>query len=359
MEGLPFPVRTHARHWPRVLGGMVAGVVVLAGAYVGALWLTADRVPSGTVVAGVEIGGLEKAAAVRRLTDGLASATTEPIPVAAGDKRTALDPVAAGLRLDVEATVAQVTGFGLEPARLWHQVFGGGAVDPVTTVDGPALDSALEQLTAALTTRPVDGTVVFVDQQVRTTAPADGTSVDVPAARQLLISQWLTAPRPVQLPTTVVTPSIGQDEVDRVVREVARLVATAPVTVQVADQSAELPVSVLTAAASFAAKDGKLTLQMDGKLLVEAVMARTTDLLTPAADAQFSFVNDKPVVVPGTPGTRLDPDALAKAVATAATAELRTASVVTGTHRACRVGGDARRARHHRDRLRVRHAADQ
>ncbi len=180
-----------------MLGGIVASVVVLAGAYVGALWLLADRVPTGTVVAGVEIGGLDKAAAVRRLTDGLASATTEPIPVAAGDKRTALDPVAAGLRLDAEATVAQVTGFGLEPARLWHQVFGGGALDPVTTVDGAALDGALAQVTAALTTPPVDGTVVFVDQQVRTTAPADGTSVDVSAARQLLVSQWLTAPRPV------------------------------------------------------------------------------------------------------------------------------------------------------------------
>jgi vancomycin resistance protein YoaR len=310
-----------------VLGGIVASVVVLAGAYVGALWLLADRVPSGTVVAGVEIGGLDKAAAVRRLTDGLASATTAPIPVAAGDKRTALDPVAAGLRLDAEATVAQVTGFGLEPSRLWHQVFGGGPLDPVTTVDGAELDSVLAQVTSALTTAPVDGTVVFVDQQVRTTAPADGTSVDVPAARQLLVSQWLTAPRPVQLPTAVVTPSIGQGEVDRTVREVARLVATAPVTVQVGDQSAELPVSVLTAAASFVPKDGTLTLQMDGKLLVDAVMARTTDLLTPAADAKFSFVNDQPVVVPGTPGTRLDPDTLATAVAAAATAELRNARV--------------------------------
>ncbi len=184
---------------------------------------------------------------------------------------------------------------------------------------------------------------MFVDQQVRTTAPADGTSVDVPAARQLLVSQWLTAPRPVQLPTTVVTPSIGQDEVDRVVREVARLVATAPVTVQVADQSAELPVSVLTAAASFVPKDGTLTLQMDGKLLVDAVMARTTDLLTPAADAQFSFVNDKPVVRPGHAGHEARPRRAGQGRCDRRDRRAAHRARRAGAHRAGRVRGDARR----------------
>ena len=95
----------------------------------------------------------------------------------------------------------------------------------------------------------------------------------------------------------------------------------------VAGQIAELPVSVLTGAASFVPRDGGLALQMDGAMLVDAVMARTTDLLTPAADATFAFQDDKPVVVPGTPGTTLDPDVLAQAVETAAMSPVRTAKV--------------------------------
>ncbi len=166
-----------------------------------------------------------------------------------------------------------------------------------------------------------------MDNQVQTTAPSDGTSVDLPAARDLVVAEWLTAPRPVELPTEVVTPDIGQAEVDRAVREEARPLASAPVTVDVAGQIAELPVSVLTDAASLVPGDGGLVLHMDGAMLVDAVMARTTDLLTPAADATFAFKDDKPVVVPGTPGTTLDPEALAGAVATAATSPVRTAKV--------------------------------
>src|SRR5665647_1446800 len=70
---------------------------------------------------------------------------------------------------------------------------------------------------------------------------------------------------------------------------------------------------VLTSAASFVPQDGELALQMDGALLVEAVLARTTNLLTLAADASFAFQNGAPVIVAGQPGTTLDPDALAGA----------------------------------------------
>jgi vancomycin resistance protein YoaR len=75
-------------------------------------------------------------------------------------------------------------------------------------------------------------------------------------------------------------------------------------------------------------QDGSLALQMDGTALVQAVVDRTTDLLTVSADAYFEFQNDAPVIVAGTPGTTLDPAALATAVATAASsADARTASV--------------------------------
>jgi len=66
---------------------------------------------------------------------------------------------------------------------------------------------------------------------------------------------------------------------------------------------------------------------MDGAKLVDAVLARTTDLLTPAADASFQFVRGAPRIVPGAAGTTLDPDDLAAAVAAAAVAGDRTAHV--------------------------------
>ena len=76
-----------------------------------------------------------------------------------------------------------------------------------------------------------------------------------------------------------------------------------------------LDAATLAANASFVPIDGNLVLQMNGEGLSDAVLAQLPDLLTASADAHFEFVDDAPVIVPGTPGTSLDPAALATAVA--------------------------------------------
>ncbi|HEY3438165.1 MAG TPA: VanW family protein, partial [Actinotalea sp.] len=251
----------------------------------------------------------------------------EPIPVAAGENRTTLDPTTAGLRFDAKATIASVTGFGLEPVRLWHQLFGIGVVKPVTSVDQAALDAAVSDLSDSLAVEPVDGTVVFVDGKAQGTDAVDGTSIDQPGAVAVVADGWLTAPRPLELPTKVTPPAITQVEVDRVLTEVAKPLVGAPISVAVADQVAELPPDVVADAASFAPDGDHLALHLDGPMLVDAVTARTTNLLTDPADASFVFQNGAPVVVPGAPGTTLDPDALAAAVEKAGTGSDRTAHV--------------------------------
>ncbi|WP_182113320.1 VanW family protein [Actinotalea sp. JY-7876] len=322
-----FEEETRRRRWPRALGIAAAVVVVLAGAYVGALWFWADRVPPGTTVAGVEIGGLDAATAQETLTDALAAATTEPIPVAAGENRTTIDPAVAGLSLDAPATVASVTGFDLRPQRLWQQVFGAGPAAPVTDVDEDALGSAVEDAAAALRVEPVDGTVLFVDGQPATTAPVEGIAIDPDEATETVLEGWLTAARPLELPTEVAEPEIGQDEVDRALAEVARPLVAAPVVVAIADQLAELPPDVLASTASFVPEGSRLELVMNGEALVEEVTARTTGLLTNPSDGSFAFQDGVPVIVPGTPGTTIDPAALASAVAEAGTGADRTAPV--------------------------------
>ncbi|MCL3862592.1 VanW family protein [Actinotalea sp. K2] len=322
-----FPDERRPRRWHRVLGLVGAVLVVLGGAYVGAQWLWAERVPPGATVAGVEIGGLEADEAVARLDESLRAATSEPLPVAAGEKRTTLDPVAAGLVLDTDATVAQMTGFSLEPARLWHQVFGVGVVDPVTEVDGDALAAAVTVLEDSLVTPPVDGSVLFVDGTPQTTDAVAGTALDVDGTTGLLVDGWLTAPRPIDLPTLVTEPDITQAEVDETVATLAGPLARAPVAVAVGEQLAELPVDVVTSAATFVPHEGGLELVMDGAALVEAVVVRTTDLLISPADASFEFQDGVPVIVGGVQGTTLDPEQVGAAVAAAGTASDRTARV--------------------------------
>jgi len=322
-----FEAEQHRRRWPRVLLTVVGVLVVLAGAYVGSLWALADRVPRGTTVAGVAIGGLTADDAVAALTDGIGPTLDEPVPVTANGRTASVEPASAGLTLDAEATVDRLTGFDLQPRRLWAHVVGNRDEQPVTDVDDAALADAVDGVAGTLGTQPVDAGVVFADGAAHVTDAQDGSLVDVEAAADVLAAGWLTDERPIGLPTQAAAPDITQEEADRALTTVAEPFAGAPVVVAVGGQSVELPVEVLTSVASFVARESDLVLTVDGARLVEEVLSRTTDLLTPSADARFEFVDDAPVIVPGTPGTTLDPALLADAVAAAGTGADRTARV--------------------------------
>jgi len=311
----------------RVLLVVVAVLVVLGGAYVGAAYALADRVPRGTTVAGVEVGGMTSADAEQALTDGLGERATQPVSVTAQEMTGSVDPAAAGLRLDVDATVDRLTGVDLRPQRLWRHLVGGGEERPVTPVDEDALHAAVDALAGTLALAPVDGSVVFADGAPHAVDAVDGWALDADAAAATLEHDWLTAPRPLALATEVVEPDITQEEADAALQDIALPLASGPVRVDVAGQSVELPADVLVAAASLVPDGSELVLRLDGPALVDAVLSRTTDLLTSASDATFDLSSGAPVIVPGTPGTTLDPDALAQAVAAAAVSDTRVAAV--------------------------------
>ena len=314
------------RRWPKVLLWTGISLIIAAGVYIGAQWYFADRIARGTTVAGVEIGGLSSADAVERLTTELGGIATAPIPVTAGEAATTIDPVAAGLTFDAAATVEGLTEFTLAPSHLLAQIAGGETVVPVTVVDQDTFDAATDALATDLSVPATSGTVGFVDGAAVQTPAVDGTALEVEQAQDDILAGWLSAARPLDLPTTSVEPEITQEETDAAFAQ-AQQVAGAPVSVTVADQVAELPVTALAAAATFTPVDGDLELSFDGTKLVQDVIARTTKLLDNSSDAAFVFVDGAPVIQPGVPGTTLDPAALAAAVQQAALSDERTAPV--------------------------------
>ena len=315
------------RRTARVVGGIAAVLVVVAAGYVAASWALADTVPRGVTVAGVDIGGQQADVAVATLTEELHAVTSEPIIVTAGDRSVSLSPAQSGLRFDADATVAGLTGFTLEPARLWQHLFGLGEQPPVTQIDTGTLDESVAAVATALFTEPVDGRVSFADGAPHASPAHEGIAVDEPAASEVLARTWLTAPRPITLPTQAVAPAVTQEETDRAMTRLATPLASGPVGVVVEGQVAELPVDVVTDAATIVAEGSTLVLRLDGEQLVDEVLKRTRDLLSDAEDARFEFVDGKPEIVAGTAGTWLDPEHVASAVRNAALGSPRTATV--------------------------------
>ncbi len=327
---VPPPDQKGRRRAPKVLLAVAGAVVLVVGLYVGACFALSDRVPRGTTVAGVAIGGKSAADARKALDSGLADAGTTPVVVVADGKESTFVPTDAGLALDSRATVASVTGPRLtEPGHLWQHIAGGGAVTPVTTTDKDKLAAAVDALDAPVHVDPVDATVVFADGTAQVTPATEGQGLDTEAATRTIAAQWLTADGPLTLKTVALPPQITDAEAQRAVTEQAEPLMAGPITVAVEDGTASLTVPQLTAAAAFVPRDGGLVLTLDGPTLVQQVATQLPALLNDAADAHFEFdpATGQPVVIPGVLGKTVAPDTLAAALVTASTTPDRTATV--------------------------------
>src|SRR4051812_10926696 len=89
------------RRWRRPLAIAAAVAVGGAAAAVPATIAYGADVARGVSVLGVDIGGLSTASAERLLRARLADRVAEPVPVTVGEVTASVDPVAAGLTLDI------------------------------------------------------------------------------------------------------------------------------------------------------------------------------------------------------------------------------------------------------------------
>ncbi|MBE1876804.1 VanW family protein [Myceligenerans pegani] len=306
--------------------GAVAAVVVLFAVYAIVAVAHADVVPKGTTVAGAEVGGQSTAEAAATLAGALAELAAKPLELVAGEASTTLDPVAAGLAVDVQATADSLTGFSLSPARMWRHLFGAGPAVPVLDVDDDVFASAVGGLEDSMAVDPVDGAVEFAGIEPASTPARDGTRIDPGAAGRAITSAWLVADGPVELPTRAVPPEITREETEAAVAQAEQIVS-GPVEVKVGGQSAQLPPKVLAAAVSFVEKDGALAPRFDGATLTQAIVERTDDLLTAAEGAQFGFASGRPEVVGGELGTTLADKPTRAAIRAAALGDDRTATL--------------------------------
>lgn len=305
-------------------------VLLLAVGYAALSWYLGDRTPRSTIVAGVDIGGLPADEATAQLEKGLAEAATSGVPVQMGENETSLDPVAAGLEIDAAATVDRLTGLSFDPRVLAAHVFGGETRRPVVHVDEDALRGELESVAQAIDVAPVDGAIELLDGEAEVTEATDGLALDVEAAVEPVIDQWLLGPHPIELSGDAVVPEITADAVEIAMAEIARPLTGSPVDVAIDDRNIELTPADLTSVATIAeTDDGELELALDGEALVELVLDRDPEVTTPARDARIVLADGEPTIRRGARGMDIDADVLITAVAEAAVAEEdRTAQAV-------------------------------
>ncbi len=321
------PEKKRRKRWPWVTAGVAA---VVAAAYAGGAYYFADRVPAGTTIAGVELGGLDRPGAIAKLESGVADLASAPIKVVASvdGKDRVINPGDYALDIDEEASVDSVVGFSLDPALLWAHITGGKVVDPVLTYDEKQLASVVEDLATQSDVAPVNAALAYKGTTPTVEPGAQGSKLNVDEAAEILSTEVFSLGQPIELPIETVEPAITTEAAEQAKKDIAEPFVSDKLTVKIEDHTVELTPEQLAAAASFAEKDGKLALTVDGTKLGDLIRAAAPDVLKPGVDAQITIVDHTtPTITPSEDGIGIDDAALAASVAEKGIASERTVDI--------------------------------
>jgi vancomycin resistance protein YoaR len=297
---------------------VLAGFVLLAAAaYVAMHQLATGRVPLGTQVAGIRIGGLQPADAEDRLRDSFGGDLTRPLEFVHDDRRYPLVPSEAGVDVDWTASV-RATGVHDErwtPRALWTYFTGGRSRKPVLDVDAQRFTDALDALTAKVGRPEVEGTVEFRNGRPVPVFGRAGLVVDHDRVRALL-DDLLQDPQPTELPVQVRRPYISDDAVRAALRDFATPAMSAPVTLVIGGHRVVAPPAVVGKALTMVPDQGRLAPLVNGPALVAALRPVMPTLADKPQDATVRIVHGRPVVVPAVYGAAYDVAALAQRLPT-------------------------------------------
>ncbi len=307
MSDTPFRDRTNDR---RVGVLLLLGLIVLfGGAYVAGYYVTSDKVPRGASVAGVEIGGLQPAAATTRLEEELVPQAQEQIRVSANDKRGRIRPEAAGLAIDVAASVEQAGGGrSWDPTRMWDYFTGGDDLDAVVNVDQAALEEEIEAFASEADEPAKEGGIAFKRARAVPSYPKPGVGVDVEQAAAAILEAYPTGSDVIALPVRKVLPKVSEDKIREAMRDFANPAVSGPVFVEIGNKSIVLRPKSYTKALSLKPQNGTLVPALDSKVLFKSIRPAMRKVTEKPRDATVRIVNGEPTVIPGKNGVTFDRD---------------------------------------------------
>ena len=295
---------------------LVMGVGGWVAAYAGAN----GKVPRGTTVAGIEIGGRDRTAAAAALARGVHTQGQDPITVAVGTVTTQVVPEEAGLSIDYVATVAKALGpRSWDPRELWRYYGGGDDIAPVVHVDYRKLDALLDALDAVAGQPARDAGISLSGGQIALTKPQNGVQIDQDNARVALVDGYAAGQTTVRLPLLLTQPDVDQADLDNALATIANPAVSGPVTLAFAGSQVTLAPRQYADLLSLVDQDGTLALDVDSAGLASLVDPAAQD--TQAVDATVALQDGAPAVVKAVAGRSYDEAGVTAAFLRGVTAE--------------------------------------
>ena len=306
---------------------LVVALVVLGGTYYGLATFLSRHVPSNTTVDGIAIGGMSPDEATVTLQRVLATRASRPVLLEAPSRTVDIEPGTAGLEVDLEATLSDLSGFTLNPVQLWEYLTGGEDQPLKVRVDRAKLTAAVTEAARAVDSPVKEGSITFTGGRATAVVSAVGQEVKVPETTDAVASAW---PRQQVVPAVMnlTQPKLSADEINRAAKEFAVPAMSGPVKV-VAGRATVMLQPVQYAPALSLAADGLGTLRpsIDAPKLLAAIRAADPGIERTPVDATVRLVAGAPQVVPAVVGMTFDPAAAPAPFLAALTSPTRTATI--------------------------------
>lgn len=316
-------------NWPRrILLGLFGVVFVVLAAFTTRSIIRHGEVLPGVSVAGVDLGRLgpaEAAEAVLALEDEL---VTSPAAVVIDGTSFPLDPAQVEFTLDRETIVDSALDAGRRSGfkQFADWVTARGYELEITGRLSPAaVGQLVEQWEEAGITAPVfNGDIRFEDGTLIIELPRPGRGVDRSSAADLILAALLDRDhRSAVLDVVEAPPDLTAEQVEAAGREAAELLS-GPIVLAGGEPAATIMFSpsdlgrALTA--TFAAEpEPSITLAFDPEVVAERVANLLASVEAPPRNAEVTTnEDDEVVVIPGRPGTVVDPELIAAELAVAA-----------------------------------------
>lgn len=303
------------RRLTRVTLSVAGAALVLGGSYLALVRWTTTILPPGTIISGVDVGGMSRDDAMTALTSSPATAA-QPIRLVDGTEVLDVDPAEAGIVIDVPASVAGITAGGWLPTDIAAWFSAPRVIDAVVRIDDALLDRTVRTLADRVRQLPTEPALAWTGKAVALTLGEPGRILDTTATTGAL-RKAVNQPRtPIRLPVRVLQPNVPDDEARRLQAAAQQFIDQPPVF-RSPDVDGTLGRRVLQRAIVFKARYGTLVPVIDGGALARRLIARYPRLVEPGIDAGFRVRRGTPEVTPASPGYTVDAGDLAQRVAAA------------------------------------------
>ena len=306
---------------------LVVALLVLGGVYCGLAIFLSRHVPSSTTAGQIAIGGMTPGEATVTLKRVLASKASRPIRLQAPSHTVDIDPGTAGLEVDLDATLSELTGFTLDPGQIWARLTGGTDEPLKVRVDRAKLVAAVTEAAQVIDSPVVEGSITFPGGKATVVSSVVGQAVNVRETSDEIASRW-PGQQVVEAVITITKSKVSADEVRRAATEFAIPAMSGSVRLQVGRTPVIVRPAQFAPVLSMVANGvGVLQPTVDAAKLMSVIQLAAPHAEGRPVDATVRLVAGAPRVVPAVVGTKIDVSRAPAVFLAALTSTTRTASI--------------------------------